>query len=125
MMREIDAANLLQEELIRIEPQLASAYFFMNIVSGGKPTNTTKKGSYVASERPPCAAVEDAGVVADFGAAANVTTEMPSGPSLRDVKYAERQRVTRITAAKSLLKEELLNLGIRSDVYWKIRGTRG
>jgi len=79
----------------------------MNIVSGGKPTNTIKKGSYVASEQTPYAFIEDTGVVADFGVAVKVLTEMPSGPSLRDVKYAEMQRVTRIIAAKSLLKEEL------------------
>jgi len=107
MMGEIDAANLLQEELIRTEPQLASAYSFMNIVSGGKPTNANKKGSGVEAERSPRAAIEDAGVVAGADVVANVTTEMPSGPSLRDVKFAERQRLTRITAAKSLLKEQL------------------
>jgi len=105
MMGEIDAANLLQEELIRTEPQLASAYSFMNIVSGGKPTNIRR--SALAAERSPHTAIEDAGAVVGVNAAANVTTEMPSGPSLRDVKFAERQRLTRITAAKSLLEEEL------------------
>jgi len=104
-MGEIDAANLLQEEIIRTEPQLASANSFMNIVSGGKPTNV--KGSVVIAERSPHTAIESAGAVVGVDAAAKATTEKPSETSLRNAKFAERQRLTRITAAKSLLKEEL------------------
>jgi len=105
MMEEINVASLLREELIWTEPQLASAYSFMNIVSGGDPTNARRP--FVATERFPHTAIGDVGVAVGVDAAANVMTEMPSGPSLRDVRIAGRQRLTRITAAKSLLKEEL------------------
>jgi len=45
LMSEIEVSNLLQEELIRTEPQLASAASFLNIVTGGAASKRDKSGT--------------------------------------------------------------------------------
>jgi len=101
LISEIDASTRLQEELIRTEPHLAFASSFLNVVSGRKPMNSTRKEAKILFERSSCADV------AAIGVSVGVLAEMPSGLASREEKYAERMRVTRITAVKSLLKEEL------------------
>jgi len=99
--------------LIRTEPHLASAASFLNVVSGGTSISKTKRKAEATFDRPSGA---DGDVGADVATDAAVTTTeivadvvaaVPSGPSQREIKHAERQRVTRITAAKSLVKDEL------------------
>jgi len=113
MMEEIDVSNLVRKELIRTEPHLASAASFLSVVSGGASLSRVEQKTGVTVQRP--SAVVCAGIANVEVDAAVTTTEIiagvgaavPSRPSLWDIKYAERQRLTRITAAKSLLSDEL------------------
>jgi len=62
MMKEIDASELMQEELRKIDPTLASASFFLSVVTGGAGR---KKISKKAEDAPPIVQkkAEDAPVV--------------------------------------------------------------
>jgi len=111
MMEEVDVSTLVQKEHIRSEPHYASAASLLNVVSGG--VSITKQKTEATFERLSGA---DGAVGADVATDAAVTTTeivanvmaaVPSEPSQWEIKYAERQWVTRITAAKSLLKDEL------------------
>jgi len=182
LMAEIEASSLMQEELIRSEPQLASTTSFLYIVSGGamgksgtggvsggmadvavyatvpkETIHSVSDARAAASVAIVTGAATAAGVAIDTGAAtaagvAIVTgavtaagvaigtgpatavgimipegiAVITSGKGVADVRpdadvadiamkekalwearYKERMRVTRITAAKSLLKDEL------------------
>jgi len=113
MIEEIDVSTLVRNELMRTEPHLASAASFLSVVSGGASRNKLEQKTEAMVERS--SDVAYAGSVDVAADAAVMTTEtiadvgaaVPSGPSPWEIKYAERRRVTRITAAKSLLKDEL------------------
>jgi len=113
MMEEIDVSTLVRNELIRTEPHPASAAFFLSVVSGGASPNKIERKSEVMIERTPDVAyARSADVAADAAAMmteiiADVGVAVPSGPFPWEIRYAERQQVTRITASKSLLNEEL------------------
>jgi len=134
LLAEIEVSSLVQEELIRTEPQLASATTFLEIVTSGAP-NKLRTGANpdettgITTDAIPIketfddvgdetaitgvAVVEDVAVVtvrtdvASVMSAANIAAGVTRGLSLKEAKYEERMRVTRITAAKSLLKDEL------------------
>jgi len=134
LMAEIEASSLVQEELIRTEPQLASAATFLEIVSSGVPDKlrtgrNAGETTVITVDAIPIkeafdgvgdeaavagvAVVEDVAVitartdVAGVMPAANITAGVARGLSLKEARCEERMRVTRITAAKSLLKDEL------------------
>jgi len=92
IMTEIEKSKLLREELIRQDPSLATVASSMSTVCGGSTVETTGKDRVdgeIRAADPKCA-----------------TTPGQIQPRT-DAKYVERQRLTRITAAKSLLEEEL------------------
>jgi len=92
LLEEIDASALMQEELRKTDPNLASASSFLSVVTGAAKR---KRGVKEAEDEP----------IADVGAkvAPTGTAALPP-PS---VKYLEKQRKTRMVAAKSLLRDEL------------------
>jgi len=106
-------STLVRNELIKTEPHLASAASFLSVVSGGTLHNKGERKTDATVERPSGVAyVGSTDVAASVGAMtteiiADVGAAVPSGPSPWEIKYAERQPVTRITASKSLLKDEL------------------
>jgi len=102
LIAEVDASELVQKELRRTEPQLASASSFLNIVSGGTSKDKNKLLTDEALDRPAYVPTDVSSVV-DASRAADVALE---GQSQRESKYAERMRVTRITAAV-LFKRQL------------------
>jgi len=152
LMVEIEASNLVQEELIIMEPQLASTASFLSIVSGG---TLSKFGAGEVSSGMTEVAVDAtapketihmmidktavAGVAIFTGAAtvagaatavgvtsveeivlgtaevsvadvrpdAGVTDIAMKEKALWETRYKERMKATRITAAKSLLRDEL------------------
>jgi len=82
----------LREELKKQDLSLASASSFLNVVCGGMSKN---KGVQKMGEIQGKASGSKVRVIA------HLTTEQ------LEAKYPEKQRVTRIIAAKSLLEEEL------------------
>jgi len=115
MMDEIDVSTLVQKKLISTEPHLASAASFLNVASGGTFMGKPKPGAELETMviRPPvieCAADATATTIAEIataGSVAEVTVVAGCGPTKGEIKSAERQRLIRITASKSLLKDEL------------------
>jgi len=113
MMEEIDVSTLVRNELIRTKPHLASPASFISVVSGIASLNEVERKTEAMVERSTDVAY--AGSVDVVADAAVMTTEIiadvgaakPSGPSTWEIKYAKRQWVTRITAAKSFLEDEL------------------
>jgi len=92
MLTEIEKSKLLRDELIRQDPSLATVTSFMSTVCSGptlKNTGKDRVDDKIKATNPKGA-----------------TTPGQSQPRA-DAKYVERQRLTRITAAKSLLEEEL------------------
>jgi len=94
IMNKIDGAKLLHEELVRREPSLTSISTFLNTVCGG--TAREKK-----SEKTEEANVQ---ILGDKEMSVILRIKTRS-----EAKYLEKQRVTRILVAKTLLEEELAN----------------
>jgi len=92
LLEEIDASALVQEELRKTDPNLASVSSFLSVVTGA----AKRKGGVKEAEDEPIA--EAGAKVASTGIVALLT---PSA------KYLEQQPKTRIVAAKSLLGDEL------------------
>jgi len=94
MLREIRNAQLLHEELMRIDPTLATASSFVSTVCGGRVSkeNTEKSKDGGAKKSPVVNSV-----ISDV-----VKPVMSAG-------VIEKQRVTRILVAKTMLGEELAN----------------
>jgi len=90
MIDEIDSSALVQEELRKTDPNLASASSFLDVVTGG---GTKRKRS-----------VKEAGdVPATQGGDVPVATKVVDVLPPPSVKYLEKQRTTRILAAESLI----------------------
>jgi len=106
-------STLVRKELIKTEPHLASAASFLSVVSGVLSFSNVERKTEATFERPSDVVYAgSADVAADAAVATSeiivdVRAAVPSGPSPWEIKYAERQPVTRITAAKSLLNDEL------------------
>jgi len=94
MIDEIDASVLVQGELRKTDPTLASASSFLDVVTGG---GTKRKRSVKEAEDVPATEGGDVPV------ATKVVDVLPP-PS---AKYLEKQRTTRILAAESLIRDEL------------------
>jgi len=92
MMNAIDGSKLLHEELIRREPSLASISSFLNTVCGG--TAREKKAEKT----------EEANIRITENKVTSVTLPIKTRS---EMKYMEKQRVSRILVAKTLLEEEL------------------
>jgi len=92
ILTEIEKSKLLRDELVRQDPSLASAASLLSAVCG-RPTEENidekRDGERIKAVDPKSAPI----------------LEMIQPRT--DTKYVERQRLTRITAAKSLLEEEL------------------
>jgi len=92
ILRDIDAAELMRSEIAKTSLELASVSSFLGTVCGER--RLTEKDKVVAD-----------GSVAKLPAH---TGAISTGRSQeQEQRYTERQRLTRITAAQSLLKEEL------------------
>jgi len=101
ILKEIDATVLLQQELMRSDPLLASASSFLSVVCGGERKSTDDKNiseANVKMARP----------------AKRVPPTIDRPPM--SARCVEKQRVIRITVSESLLKEELAkdNLSLAS-----------
>jgi len=92
MIKEIDATVLLQQELMKSDPLLASASSFLSVVCGNERTN--KNETKTNDEN-----VRMTGTV--------LCVPLPTNRPQPSARYIEKQRVIRITAAESLLNEEL------------------
>jgi len=92
MIEEIDASALMQDELRRTDPNLASASSFLSVLTGG----TKRKRSVKESENVTVTETETKVVSTKLA-----VVQPPS------VRYLEKQRTTRIVAAESLLRDEL------------------
>jgi len=92
MMKEIDDSKLLHEELIRRETSIASVFLLLNTVCGG--TAREKKAEKT----------DEANIRITENRVMSVT--LPT-KTRSEAKYIEKQRVTRILVAKTLLEEEL------------------
>jgi len=92
ILKEIDGAKLLQDELMRRDPSLVSASSFLSTVCGGGPKdNNMKKKDELKNK------------TSDIG-----TGEIPPSIQTRsESRYTEKPRTTRIVATTSLLEEEL------------------
>jgi len=92
LLKEIEASTIAQEELRRSEPGLASAASFHEVVTRG-----VEEGKRLEKE---------GGVLSQpIGTG---TAEIAVGEASRaEAKYNARQRMIRVAAAKSLLREEL------------------
>jgi len=113
MMEEINVSTLVRKVLVRTEPHLASAASILSVVSGGASLKRTERNTNVTVERPSavvCAGSANVKVDADVMVTemiVGVGAAVPSGSSPWEIQCAERQRLTRIIAAKSLLSDEL------------------
>jgi len=91
---EIDASALMQVQLRKRDPTLASASSFLDVVTGG---GTKRKRS-----------VKEAGnVPATEGGDVPVATKVVDVLPPPSAKYLEKQRTTCILAAESLIRDEL------------------
>jgi len=91
ILKEIDGSELLQDELMRRDPSLASVSSFLSTVCEGGSRDKNMKKKNEAKNK------------ADI-----VTGTIPLSIQTRsDARYIEKQRTTRIIAVKSLLEEEL------------------
>jgi len=92
MMDEIDGAKLLQDELIRRDPSLASISSFLNTVCGVTAPRKKTEGIEGANVR----------VTEDKERTAVISTKTRA-----EEKCLEKQRIKRILVAKTILEEEL------------------
>jgi len=95
MIDEIDSSALVQEELRNKDPTLASASSYLSVVTGGGGGKRKRD-------------VKDAGDVPATGMGDKSSLKEAVGViPLQSAKFMERQRITRITAAESLISDEL------------------
>jgi len=92
ILKEIEASTLAQEELQRSEPDLASAASFREVVMRGMEEGKKLKKHGDGLGQP---------------IALGTTKVVVGDVSRAEAKYNARQQAIRVTAAKSLLKEEL------------------
>jgi len=92
ILKEIDGSKLLQEELIRQDPSLASVSSFLSTVCGGGTRDKNIKKKDEAKNKEADTEIEI----------------IPLSVQTRsEARYMEKQHTNRIVAAKSLLVEEL------------------
>jgi len=92
ILRDVDKAELMREEIARTNPEFASVSSFLGTVCGESHMTAKDKVS------------GESGVEETSAEGGKRNTERSIQ---QEQRYIERQRLTRITAAKSLLKEEL------------------
>jgi len=92
ILRDVGAAELMRAEIAKTNPEFASVSAFIGAVCGER--RVTGKDEVVDS-----ADVEEVPI--------NIGSVLTGRSQEQEQRYLERQRLTRITAAKLLLKEEL------------------
>jgi len=92
LLKKIEASTLAQEELRRSEPDLASAASFLDVVTRGVEEGRKLRKNDSSPVQPIPTATAEVRV---------------KEVSHAEAKYNARQRIIRVTAAMSLLKEEL------------------
>jgi len=103
LLKEIEASTLAQEELRRTEPDLASAASFLDVVTRGAEEGRKLRKDNHSSVQPILIVTAEATSVQEVSPAEGRAKEV----SQAEAKYKARQRIIRVTAAKSFLEEEL------------------
>jgi len=103
LLKEIEASMLAQEELRRTKPDLASAASFLDVVTRGVEEGRKLRKENHSSVQPILTVTAEVTSVQEVSPAEARAKKVTQA----EAKYNARQGIIRVTAAKSLLEEEL------------------